>query len=126
MSSGKKYVKLSGSFRKDLRWWFMFVNNQYNGVSFIPPAIWAEPDYTFSTDSSLKGCGGISAHEYFHVQFPKAITDQDLKIHALEMLAMLIGVRIWGHYLLACEFKFIVIMKLSYKLSIQVELKIPF
>ena len=59
---------------------------------------WGEPDVTFATDSSLKGCGGICLKEYFHVSFPKAIRDQGLPIHKLEMLAVLLGVRIWGRY----------------------------
>ena len=70
--------------------------NKFNGVSFIPPSIWDEPDVTFSTDSCLKGCGGICGTEYFHSSFPQFIQVQHLPIHKLEMLAVLIGVRIWG------------------------------
>ena len=69
---------------------------RFNGVSFIPPTVWAEPDVTFSTDSCLQGCGGICGLEYFHTSFPSFIRDQQLPIHKLEMLAVLIGVRIWG------------------------------
>ena len=72
---------------------------EYNGVSIIPPVIWDEPDVTFSTDSCLKGCGGICQYEYFHAVFPEAIATLNLPIHKLEMLAVLIGVRIWGHRL---------------------------
>ena len=69
---------------------------EFNGVSFIPPPIWEEPDVTFSTDSSMSGCGGICDHEFFHVQFPVSFMQQGLKIHHLEMMAVLLGVRIWG------------------------------
>ena len=72
---------------------------RFNGVSFIPPIAWAEPDVTFSTDSCLKGCGGICGLEYFHVEFPQSILVQNLAIHKLEMLAVLVGVRIWGQQL---------------------------
>ena len=34
--------------------------------------------------------------EYFHATFPSSILKQQLPIHKLEMLAVLIGVRIWG------------------------------
>ena len=97
----KKSVKLSDSFKKDIKWWEMFVGC-YNGVSFIPAEIWSEPDLTFATDSCLKGCGGICDKEYFHVTFPRFIQAQGLPIHKLEMLAVLLGVRIWGKY---CEAK---------------------
>ena len=91
----KKRISLSSSFQKDLRWWSLFME-RFNGVSFIPPTVWAEPDVTFSTDSCLQGCGGICGLEYFHTSFPSFIRDQQLPIHKLEMLAVLIGVRIWG------------------------------
>ena len=57
-----------------------------------------EPDVTFATDSCLKGCGGIYFKQYFHVPFPQNIMDQQLPIHKLEMLAVLLAVRIWGRY----------------------------
>ena len=91
----KKFITLSPSFRKDLKWWSLFIE-KYNGVSFIPPAVWAEPDATFSTDSCLTGCGGICGLEYFHAVFPPSIQRQQLPIHKLEMLALLVGVRVWG------------------------------
>ena len=71
----------------------------FNGVSYIPPLIWAEPDVTFSTDSCLTGCGGICGYEYFHASF-QGLESQGLPIHKLEMLAVLVGVRLWGRH---CE-----------------------
>jgi hypothetical protein len=94
--SDNKSIKLSESFRKDLRWWHLFME-KFNGVSFIPPSIWAEPDVTFSTDSCLQGCGGVCNNEYFHVSFPESMLRLKLPIHELEMLAVLIGVRVWGY-----------------------------
>ena len=95
LMKGKKIVRLSKSFQKDLKWWSMFVE-EYNGVSFIPSSVWTEPDVTFATDSCLVGCGGINSGEYFHSAFPKDIEDQNLPIHCLEMLTVLVAVRIWG------------------------------
>ena len=93
----KNSIKLSGSFKKDIIWWDMFVI-EYNGVSFIPAMSWEEPDVTFATDSSLIGCGGCCAKQYFHAAFPKSIREKGLPIHKLEMLTVLLGVRIWGQY----------------------------
>ena len=97
MSSSQKSLNLSEAFRKDLRWWSRFVDI-FNGVSYIPPLIWAEPDVTFSTDSCLTGCGGICGYEYFHASFPEVIKSQGLPIHKLEMLAVLVGIRLWGSH----------------------------
>lgn len=89
--------KLTESFRKDITWWRCFMQ-EFNGVSFIPAEIWSEPDVTFSTDSCLSGCGGMYKNEYFHANFPNNIRQQSRPIHQLEMLAVLIGVRLWGKY----------------------------
>ena len=72
--------------------------SEFNGVSYIPPLIWNEPDVAFSTDSCLTGCGGICGREYFHKSYPLHIIEKGLPIHALEMLAVLVGVRFWGKY----------------------------
>ena len=90
----KKTICLSDSFRKDLKWWSMFMET-YNGVSFIPSSFWTEPDVTFATDSCLVGCGGICMDEYFHSSFP--VANQGLPIHCKEMLAVLIAARTWGY-----------------------------
>jgi hypothetical protein len=68
----------------------------FNGVSLIPSSFWLEPDATFSTDSCLTGCGCISQSHYFHRQFPEDILAAAMPIHSLEMLAILVGVRLWG------------------------------
>ena len=49
-----------------------------------------------ATDSCLHGCGGVSSDQYFHTEFPRFISEQDLAIHKLEFLAVLVGARIWG------------------------------
>ena len=94
----KKVIKLSESFRKDLKWWKLFMD-KYNGVSFIPSSFWTEPDVSFATDSCMVGCGGICSKEYFHTPFPNDIAQQELPIHCLEMLAVLLAVRMWGCHL---------------------------
>ena len=88
-------VKLSDDFHKDLRWWGLFME-RFNGVAFIPSAFWTEPDVSMATDSCLHGCGGVSSDQYFHTEFPRFISEQDLAIHKLEFLAVLVGARIWG------------------------------
>ena len=91
-----KNIKLSDEFRKDLKWWELFIE-RFNGVAFIPSPIWDEPDVSMATDSCLTGCGGICYNQIFHTTFPNTILRQELPIHKLEFLAVLIGARIWGH-----------------------------
>ena len=93
----KHVQKVEPPLKKDILWWDMFVI-KYNGVSFIPASHWEEPDVTFATDSSLTGCGGCYAKEFFHATFPLSIREQGLPIHKLEMLTVLLGVRIWGQH----------------------------
>ena len=95
--SEKTKISLSESFKKDVRWWLLFME-EFNGVSYIPPLVWHEPDVVFSTDSCMTGCGGICGQEYFHVSYPNDIIQRELPIHALEMLAVLVAVRCWGKY----------------------------
>ena len=95
ISSRNNSVHLTAAFKKDLAWWKKFVN-AFNGVSFIPSPIWSEPDFFFSTDSCLFGCGGICNDEYFHSSYPGFIIEQNLPIHQLELLAVLVAIRTWG------------------------------
>ena len=94
-SSEKVKISLSKSFKKDINWWCLFMS-KFNGVSYIPPEIWEEPDVLFSTDSCLTGCGGVCGREYFHRTYPMSILQMEFPIHKLEMLAVLVAVRFWA------------------------------
>jgi hypothetical protein len=67
--------KLSVQFKLDLRWWQRFLR-QFNGITIIPDMIWAAPDTLFSTDASLKACGGWCGDNYFSCVFPKEIVSK--------------------------------------------------
>ena len=56
------------NFRKDIVRWSKFVE-VFNGVSFIPPIVWSEPDLVFSTDSTLEACGGLTSNSIFSFRF---------------------------------------------------------
>ena len=91
----EKHSLVSEDLKKDVRWWFLFME-KYNGVSIIPPIEWMAPDVIFTTDSTLTGCGGLTDSEYFHSTFPVDIMNQSYSINALEILAVTIAVRLWG------------------------------
>ena len=89
-------VRLSTEFKKDLAWWRRFLP-LYNGVSYIYNAPWSSPDAVFSTDACLSGCGGVCKGEFFHVEFPPLLLARELSINALEILAVVIACKLWGH-----------------------------
>ena len=68
----------------------------YNGVSLIDYGEWLEADSAISTDACLTGCGGICGNMYFHSRFPGFIEEQQLHISALELLAVVVGLKLWG------------------------------
>ena len=88
--------KIGSEFRKDLGWWQQFLE-KYNGVTYIPDMVWAEPDMNMSTDACLKGAGGFAGLSYFSEQFPEFVKKQNFHINILELLTVLVGLRLWGN-----------------------------
>ena len=71
---------------------------EYDGVSIIPKSEWEAPDRIFSTDACLEAMGGWSDGEFFKGKFPEWITkNPEIHINELEMLALIIGLRIWSN-----------------------------
>lgn len=89
------HVKLSKEFFRDIHWWLRFIH-VYNGVSIIPTSAWSSPDAVFATDACLSGCGGLTCHQFFHIEFPRKVKDKFPSIHHLEVLAILLAARLWG------------------------------
>ena len=89
------HVKLSKEFFRDIHWWLRFIH-VYNGVSIIPMSAWSSPDAVFATDACLSGCGGLTCHQFFHIEFPREVKDKFPSIHHLEVLAILLAARLWG------------------------------
>ena len=89
------HVKLSKEFFRDIHWWLRFIH-VYNGVSIIPTSTWSSPDAVFATDACLSGCGGLTSHQFFHIEFPRVVKDRFPSIHHLEVLAILLAARLWG------------------------------
>ena len=90
------HLRLNSEFRKDLHCWGRFFP-LYNGVSLIPTSQWSPPDAVFSTDACLSGCAGVSSSAYFHAPFPAHVLQRCNAIHQLELLAIMVAVRLWGH-----------------------------
>lgn len=90
------HINLNAEFRKDIYWWCRFLR-EYNGVSMINTANWSSPGEVFSTDACLRGCGGTSACQYFHAEFPEFILAQGLDIDCLKLLTIVVALKLWSH-----------------------------
>lgn len=95
LKAGHHRFRLTAEFRKDLNWWLSFVH-QYNGVSIFLEEVWSRPDELLATDACLSGCGGLCREEAFTSEFPEHIINLQLHINALELLAVIVGVKTWG------------------------------
>ncbi len=84
-------IILSTDFKKDVRWWH-YLMDHFNGVSLMANMFWT--DCHFMSDACLHGLGGYYAGQYFHATFPPMFSN--LPIHAKEMLAILVCVKLWG------------------------------
>ena len=67
-----------------------------NGVSMMEYENWSAPDAIFSSDSCLTACGGFWNGKFFHVRFPEFILGRKLHISALEILAVILCLKLWG------------------------------
>ena len=45
----------------------------------------------------MVGCGGTSAHQHFHAEFPEFILAQDLDINCLVLLTVVVALKLWSH-----------------------------
>ena len=83
--------------KKDLVWWHKFLP-LYNGVSLLEYGEWWAADSIFNSDACLSGCGGIFGKFFFHCRFPDFILDMKLHISALELLAVVVCLKLWGSH----------------------------
>lgn len=82
--------------KRDLLWWHRFLST-YNGISIMILEEWSSPDSILSSDSCLDGFGAISVDQFFHARWPSFIKNQNLHINCLELLAVVIATKMWGH-----------------------------
>jgi hypothetical protein len=85
---------LNSEFRKDIVWWHRFLPT-FNGVSFIKSQ--EVIDIELFTDACLTGAGGLYCNQCYSVKFPQHILNQDWHISALEFLAIIIALKLWGN-----------------------------
>ena len=97
MDAQSSRATLDSEFHMDIKWWSQFMQ-EYNGVSLMQDIFFSEPDAVLQSDSCLTGCGAITGQGcYFHAEFPPFITNQHLSITCLELLAIVVSCKLWGH-----------------------------
>ena len=57
---------------------------------------WSKPDEVFFSDSCLFSCGGFWQGNFFHVYFPKSVSDKRYSINILEILSVIICMTLWN------------------------------
>ena len=82
--------------RKDIAWWARLAE-QHNGVSLMWLARQLGTDTILQTDACPRGYGGICGQQYFRARFPKHMQTKNIAV--LEMLAVMIGIKIWAKQL---------------------------
>lgn len=94
----KGLVKIPVEIKKDVSWWRLF-SQRFNGISIMMMEEWSCPDGIISTDACLSGCGGWFGGRFFHAVFPDDILENNWHINALELLAIMVGLKLWGKLL---------------------------
>ena len=104
MQEGVKYPA-DQEIKKDLMWWKRYLAHN-NGVSMMWMFQKLELNEFFSTDACLDGAGGMCQGCYYHAQFPEKVFHWDKKVHIgyLELLAVIIGVKIWKDLITGTRF----------------------
>ena len=82
--------------RKDIAWWGRCAQ-EYNGISLVWLHKEPEVDRVITTDTCLTGYGGTMKGSYFRGRFPNHIRGKNIAI--LEILAVMVGLKVWGHQL---------------------------
>ena len=64
------------------------------------------PNQVFAMDACLTGISGLGGKEYFHAEIPQFILDiEGVQIAHLELLAVLVGLKLWAPKLTGTRFK---------------------
>ena len=85
---------MTDDMRKDIKCWYLFL-----GTSILWLMDTVEVDSEMAVDACLVAAGGVSRNEYYRIKFPQKVLSQQVQITHLELLAVIIGTRVWGDQL---------------------------
>ena len=87
-------LRLNRQARSDIQWWLTFIDS-WNGVSLFWKSRRSMPDIKVVSDASGSwGCGALSANNWFHFQWPAALTP--LSIAYKELIPIVVASFAWG------------------------------
>ena len=97
------FSRLNKSFRSDLYWWHIFINN-WNGIS-LPRSASPTYDYHIYTNASGSwGSGAVFASYWF--QLPWSTEGSSVNILAKELVPIILSCAVWGPLLQESSTKF--------------------
>ncbi len=92
--SAVRPIRLNESFRSDLQWWAMFLED-WNGVSLLHEYCPRPPDHHVYTDASSNfGCGALWQAFWLQYQWPPWYQDQNITVK--ELLPIVLACELWG------------------------------
>ena len=90
----RSIIRMNTDARSDIRWWHAFIE-PWNGISIIREQILAKPDHDLWSDASGSwGAGALWKSEWFQVQWPKVLQQEQIAIK--ELAPILIACASWG------------------------------
>ena len=95
MTRGKQY-QITQQMRKDIEWWRLYLP-EFKGTAIMWSLEEEKIDHEFATDACLVAAGGVRDNQYFRCRFPQWILDLPVNIAHLELWAVVIALKMWGH-----------------------------
>ena len=94
LTAQKQKITLSQDVRKDLLWWFKFME-VFNGIELIIPN---DVSINIAGDACPMGLGAwnLDSQEYYSGLFPLHLQDPQIPIHVIEFVCIIVSVKLWG------------------------------
>ena len=87
---------IPGEARKDIAWWGRCAQH-FNGISLIWLHKEPDMDNLVTSDACLVGYGATCGNQYLRGRFPRALQGKNIAL--LEILAVMVALKTWGHKL---------------------------
>ena len=90
----RQFIRLNASFRSDLMWWHVFLE-EWNGVSMLTDPALRETDHHLYSDASGSfGCGAWWGPSWFQYRWPVGWEHRSIAVK--ELLPIVMACTIWG------------------------------
>ena len=89
-------IPTSTDIQADVNWWLK-VMPFVNGTKSLYTTFLFKPGALIDTDATLVAAGGVCGKFFFRARFPAFIRQQTSHISQLELLALVVAIKLWGH-----------------------------